>query len=233
MRMDIKFMAIAAGMLTSMQVHALSLGFSSTTSDLTDPDLLDATMDLDVTANGADSGGDLLTITLDNMSDTTGLPDDPDNGFTLSEAYFNFSGSHSLFALDPASQGDASLSFDTNADGFGRYDVKLDLGAGNAGLAPGDSDSWTIDLGDTGFTDTDFEEWSSIPPGETQAIAALFFSKGPCDPEITSCVEDSAFSIPGTSDGTLPPSSIPVPAAIWLFSSGLFGLVMAARRRAG
>jgi len=143
-------------------------------------------------------------------------------GFTLSEAFFNFTGDSSLLVLDPASQGTATLSTDTSADGFGTFGVKLDLVVpGNDGLLPGTSGMWTIDLGGNGFTMSDFNLLSDPSPGNNPQLAALFFSRGPCDPEITaSCVEDSAYSAP-----------VPVPAAVWLFGSGLLGLIGVARRK--
>ena len=176
------------------QAQALTINFSGESSDATDPGFLTAIMDLDVTTNGATSGNDLLIVTLANLSDTTGQSGSQNGGFTLSEAFFNFTGTSSSLVFDPVlPQGtpNAGLTFDQSADGFGTFDVKLDLDvSNNNGLLPNTSGAWKIDLGGTGFSMADFNLLSDPQPGMNPQLAALFFSKGPCDPGITdSCVE--------------------------------------------
>lgn len=213
------------------QAQALTINFSGGTSDATNPGLLTAIMDLDVTTNGATSGNDLLTVTLANLSDTTGEIGSQNGGFTLSEAFFNFTGDSSLLIFDPVPQGTPNPVLTTNesADGFGTFDVKLDLAdTSNDGLLPNFEGFWHIDLGGTGFSMADFNLLSDPQPGNNPQLAALFFSKGSCDPEepFSSdpglCTEDSAYASP---------SPVPVPAAVWLFGSGLLGLVGMARRK--
>jgi len=214
------------------QAQALTINFSGESSDATDPGFLTAVMDLDVTSTGATSGNDLLTVTLANLSDTTGQLGSQNGGFTLSEAFFNFTGDSSLLALDlilPQGTPNAGLTTDKNADGFGTFDVKLDLDvSNNDGLLPNFSGAWKIDLGGTGFSMADFNLLSDSPPGNNLQLAALFFSKGPCDSEEpfpgdpSLCTEDSAYAAP---------SVVPVPAAVWLFGSGLLGLAGMARRK--
>ena len=206
------------------QAQALTINFSGESSDATNPGFLTAIMNLDVTAT---SGNDLLTVTLDNLSDTTGEIGSQNGGFTLSETFFNFTGDSSALALDPAAQGSATLSTNQSADGFGTFDVKLDFVVpGNDGVLPGATGIWTIDLGGTGFSMADFNLLSDPQPGNNPQLAALFFSKGPCDSEEPNagdpslCMEDSAYAAP-----------VPVPAAVWLFGSGLLGLVGMARRK--
>ncbi|MGD8852167.1 MAG: hypothetical protein PVI28_07130 [Gammaproteobacteria bacterium] len=214
--------ALFGGILVSSSVSAFSLTFSGASSDSTNVDFLDATLDLSVSNAG---GNDLLSLTLTNLSDTSSTGTDPDDGFTISQVFFNFSGTSTL-TIDTDPLGAASLAFDQPADGFGTFDVLLDLGAGNDGLLPnppaGNTATWIIDLGGTGFTENDFDlESDPLGPGGMTSTAALFFTQGPCDPEITdSCVEDSAFG-----------SVVPVPAAVWLFGSGLLGLLGLSRRR--
>ena len=207
------------------QAQAMTINFSGETSDATNPGLLTAIMELDVTVGGATSGNDLLTVTLSNLSDTTGVTGSQNGGFTLSEAYFNFTGDSSLLSLDPSlPQGlpNSSLSTNVSADGFGTFDVKLDLvPISNDGLLPNVGGAWKIDLGGNGFSIADFNLLSDPQPGNNPQLAALFFSKGPCDPEITGCTEDSAYAAP----------VVPVPAAVWLFGSGLLGLIGVARRK--
>ena len=205
------------------QAQALTINFSGESSDATDPGFLTAVMDLDVTSTGATSGNDLLTVTLANLSDTTGQPGSQNDGFTLSEAFFNFTGDSSLLTFDPVPQGtpNAGLTTNTNADGFGTFDVKLDLDvSNNDGLLPNFEGFWHIDLGGTGFSMANFNLPSDPMPGNNPQLAALFFSKGPCDSEELGCVEDSAYAAP-----------VPVPAAVWLVGSGLLGLVSMAKRK--
>ena len=192
------------------QAQALTINFSDISSDLTDPSLLSATMVLEVTNTG---GNDLLNMTITNLS----------NDFKLAEAFINFTGDNSLLTLDTVPAGFSStLSFDTTADGFGTFDIMLDLDSMNNGLAINQSETWIIDLGVTGVTTEDFNLLSG-PPGNKQQLAALKFTQGPCDPEVVgACVEDSAYG-----GGSV----VPVPAAVWLFGSGLLGLVGVARRK--
>jgi hypothetical protein len=209
------------------QAQALSVGFSFATSDATDPSVLDATLDLTVSNIG---GNDILTVKITNDSDTDGAlgeGDVPIDGFTINQIFFNTTLDTSEWSGPTPS---ASMTFGESANGFGTFGVLLD----GLSVEPlGGMGSWDIDLGVTGVDEiADFDLWSTLPPGDIQAVAALKFVQGPCDPEILdSCVEDSAFAIPGTSDGEEPPSSVPVPAAVWLFGSGLLGLVGVARRK--
>jgi hypothetical protein len=186
------------------QAQALTLNFSDMSSDETDAALLDATLDFSITANAADGGSDLLTLTLDNQ---TTAP----NAYTIDDLFFNFTGDSSLFSFDSSNSGSGALSAGPiTADGFGEFDSTI----GGFGLASGGTEVWQIDLGANGITMADFDVLSTIPPGEFRKTAALKFVQGPGD--------DSAFG--GVS-------TVPVPAAVWLFGSGLLGLVGIARRK--
>lgn len=187
---------------------ALVYVFSDVSSDATPASDLDATLTFNITAGGSGTLNDLLTLTLDNQ---TTAP----NTFSINEVYFNFTGNHGGFSME---SGSGTLNHGpTPADGFGNFDIKLD----GFLLAAGGTSIWEIDLGLTGVVDSDFNDLSTIPPGDTPYFAALKFVQGPCDPEVTGeCVEDSAFG-----------AVVPVPAAVWLFGSGLLGLVGMARRK--
>ena len=178
---------------------ALVYTFSDLSSDATPASDLDATLTFTVVSGGSATFNDLLTLTLDNQ---TTAP----NAFNINEVYFNFTGDHSGFSLE---SGIATLNHGpTPADGFGDFDIKLD----GFTLVSGGASVWTIDLGLTGVTESYFNDLSSIPPGDTQTLAALKFVQGPGD--------DSAFG-----------AVVPVPAAVWLFGSGLLGLIGVARRK--
>jgi hypothetical protein len=205
----LKVFTIAAFGLISLQANAaLVYVFSDFSSDLTPASDLDATLTFSVTSTAALSGNDLLTLTLDNQTTAPST-------FSINEIYFNFSGSHGGFTIE---SGTGTLNHGpTPADGFGNFDIKLD----GFLLASGDTKMWEIDLGMTGVVDSDFRDLSSIPPGDTQTLAALKFVMGPEDPELPGTgIEDSAFG-----------AVVPVPAAVWLFGSGLLGLAGVARRR--
>ena len=149
------------------------------------------------------SGNDLLTLTLENL--TTGV-----NAYTIDELFFNFTGDTAAFSFDSGNTGFGALSTTPiGADGFGVFDVNI---MGFA-LAAGDTEVWQIDLGLAGISGADFNVLSTNPPGDRTATAALKFMQGPGD--------DSAYGA----------SVVPVPAAAWLFGSGLLGLVGIARRK--
>lgn len=186
------------------QAQALTINFSDMSSDETDAALLDATLTFNVTSGGATNGDDLLTLTLENL--TTGV-----NAYTIDELFFNFTGDTAAFSFDSGNTGFGALSTTPiGADGFGVFDVNI---MGFA-LAAGDTEVWQIDLGLTGIFGADFNVLSTNPPGDRTATAALKFVQGPGD--------DSAYGA----------SVVPVPAAVWLFGSGLIGLAGIARRKA-
>ena len=200
------FAAIAFGLFSLQANAALVYVFSDLSSDATPASDLNATLTFNVTAGASATFNDLLTLTLDNQ---TTAP----SAFTINEVYFNFTGNHGGFSIE---SGPGVLNHGpTPADGFGDFDIKLD----GFLLASGGTSMWSIDLGLTGVTDSDFNDLSIIPPGDTQTLAALKFVQGPDDPEAPGS-EDSAFG-----------AVVPVPAAVWLFGSGLLGLVGVARRK--
>lgn len=210
----LKFFTIAAFGLFSLQANAaLVYTFSDLSSDATPASDLDATLSFSVAST---TGNDVLTLTLENQ---TTAP----SAFTIDELYFNFTGDSSLIDFDSANTGSGKL-FNTgsrNAANFGSFDVQIGGPANNQGiaLASGGTETWLIDLGATGITSADFNLLSTNPPGDTEAFAALKFVQGPDDPEKPG-FEDSAFG-----------AVVPVPAAVWLFGSGLLGLVGVARRK--
>lgn len=200
------FAVIAVGFFSQQATAALVYTFSDLSSETgevndipTPVGVLNATLSFSITALGSSSSNDLLTLTLDNQ---TTAP----NAFSINEVYFNFTGNHGGFSID---SGTATLNHGPiPGDGFGAFDIKLD----GFSLASGGTSVWTIDLGLTGVTDSDFNDLSSIPPGDTQTLAALKFVQGPSD--------DSAFG-----------AVVPVPAAVWLFGSGMLALAGVARRK--
>ena len=49
----------------------------------------------------------------------------------------------------------------------------------------------------------------------------------------SACITPGSGNISGTGDCSIPVSAVPVPAAVWLFGSGLLGLIGISRRRLG
>ena len=187
------------------QAQASTYTLSDVSSDETLASVLDATISFDVTAGAADGGDDLLTITLFNQ---TTAPD----AYAINEVYFNFTGASSLFGFDSTNTGAGVLN-DNNvpdsADGFGDFDAHIT----GFELASGGAEVWQIDLATVGIAMSDFDVLSSIPPGDIRAFVALKFVQGPGD--------DSAYGA----------AVVPVPAAVWLFGSGLLGLIGVSRRK--
>jgi hypothetical protein len=235
--------ALVTGLFTlilATRVEAFTLTFSAFASDSdADVGLLDATLSLVVAGAAGATGNDLLIIDLANH---TVVP----NAYTLSEVYLNYTGAAdpSAFTLVTDPLGDGALTAGTktvgngnkelaqepHAGGFGYYDILLDLSTppgANDGLAAGDSATWEIDLGGTGFDALDFGPLSTTKsPNQVAGAAALKFTQGPGG--------DSAFVLPAlTDDPRVRPNSvaavIPEPTSGLLIASAL--VVLARRRR--
>lgn len=190
------------GMLLFVGLSQVQAALVYTFSDLSS----DATpaSDLDATLTFEVTAGGSATFN-DLLTLTLANQTTAPNAFNINEVYFNFTGNHGGFSIDSG----ATLNHGpTPADGFGNFDIKLD----GFLLAPGGTSVWMIDLGLTGITASDFNDLSTTPPGDTQTFAALKFVQGTGD--------DSAFG-----------AVVPVPAAVWLFGSGLLGLIGVARRK--
>lgn len=197
---------LAAGLLLGGPTQALTLTFSDVSSNGIPAADLNASLDFSV-------AGSSLTLTLANLTHANVAPA---QSYYVNQIYFNFAGDASGFAIV---SGPGSLLFDplsTQPNGYGRFDVRLDLGTAadvpDLRVAPGALETWTIDLGVIA-TDADFAVFSSLPPGDQPAIAALKFVGGSLD-------DASAFG-----------AVVPVPAAAWLLGSALVGLGAFARTR--
>jgi hypothetical protein len=106
-----------------------------------------------------------------------------------------------------------------NSDGFGLFDAQVDTG----GTARQDPLTFTV-------ADT------TVPAFATGSDKGHFFAlhiTDVCDPASASgeCLPfDGITSFWVAGNETFPPSEVPVPAAVWLFGSGLLGLVGIGRR---
>ena len=222
------------------RAEAFTLTFSAFASDATaDVDLFDATLSLSVATAAGATGNDLLIMDLANQTA-------PPDAYTLAAVYLNYAGGADPFAFTLVSDplGDGSLTagktighgahetvLEPHAGGFGYYSLLLDLSGppgANDGLAAGDSATWAIDLGGTGFTDLDFGILSDTrSANQIGGGAALKFTQGP--------EGQSVFVLPGqSSDPRVAPNSVatvvPEPSSAALIVSVLGGLAWRSRR---
>jgi hypothetical protein len=234
------FLSALVALTVATRAESFTLTFSAFASEpAADVNVLDATLSLSIAVAGGATGNDLLIVDLANLTA-------PPDAYTLSAAYLNYTGGADPFGFTLVSDplGDGTLTagkitghglhtmlHQPHAGGFGYYDLLLDLSGppgANDGLAAGDSATWAIDLGGTGFTDLDFGILSETPSlHQISGAAALKFTQGPDG--------DSVFVLPGLSDDPLVrPNSVatvvPEPTSGLLIGAALVGLAWRGRR---
>ena len=235
--------ALLAGAIVlamGIRAEAFTFTFSAFASDPdANVDVFDATLSLSVATAAGATGHDLLMVDLANQTA-------PPDAYTLAQVYLNYTGGADPFAFTLVSDplGDGSLTagktighgahtavLQPHAGGFGYYSLLLDLSGppgANDGLAAGDSATWAIDLGGTGFTDLDFGALSDTrSANQIGGGAALKFTQGP--------EGQSVFVLPGqSSDPRVAPNSlatvVPEPTSSALTVSALLGLAWRGRR---
>jgi len=172
-----------------------------------------------VTIDSIDVGGGEFDFmfTVDLCGDVTSSPCVGEQ--QIEQFGFNFSGvtltaSNFDFSSNTAGPGDAnwSTNFSANMDGFGTFDVAVEKPAGSA--AAGVDPLMFLITGVTGDSIATYATDGSTggQPNSGSLFSAKVSSTGP-----------GAFIGGG--------SPVPVPAAVWLFGSGLLGLIGLARRK--
>lgn len=167
---------------------------------------------LQVTLTESGSGIDFLVKTLDPLNSIAG------DNFGIQKFGFNFTGNtpYEISGLPD----DWKVTKDKRMDGFGRYDIRLQ-GTGHAR-----TDALSFTVGGVALADFDdfFAahvagfEWCKIDTEELDGKSSKHQWCGDKD-----CVSSAYFG------GNTP---VPLPAAAWLFGSGLTGLLgLASRRR--
>jgi hypothetical protein len=227
----------------------------SVTNDIPNDGTTYATVTIDDEGLVSDGGGGFISDGLINFEVATGAYWDgkEDDGFGIQSFGFNLGGvATELEAADvdtstlPSNWGATVNLGGINQDGLGGFDVTVNkTGTGQPNRQ--DPLVFSIDLGgDQSVTDDIFDYiHNSIPGANGSFLFAVhiagFLDQNPLDPiDGVDCSGDAGATEGcnvltsawfGTEPGTIPPSEIPVPAAIWLFGSGLLGLVGIARRR--
>ena len=157
-----------------------------------------------LTENGS-GGVDFLVQTLDALNDIAG------HHFGIQKFGFNFT-SNTLYEITGLPDY-WKVKKDKKMDGFGRYDIRLQ----GKGKARTDSLSFTV--GGVGLGD--FDSFFAAH------VAGFKWCPDIGDKKQNWCSGKGCVSSAYFGGGT----PVPIPPAVWLFSSGLLGLIGVARRR--
>jgi hypothetical protein len=198
-------LGVAAALLTSgTAAQATTITLSTASSDETDPNLLSATFEFQIT------GATELTLTVTN--DTTSP-----NAYNINQIFFNAAGNIAGLGLDSAThsaEGDvtgawAPVDVNTMVNGFGVFDFGLTDGVGETDpsvIGENEFVTFKFSISGTGpFDMTDFKVENA-----KGFLAAAKFVSGPGD--------DSAFG------------AVPEPSTALLLGLGLGGLTWASRK---
>ena len=201
-----------------------------------------------VTNNIPNDGTTYATVTIDDMVSsgvinfTVALSsywdDKIDSGFGIQSFGFNLGGAATgLMASDitatlPSNWG---IGFNENQDGLGNFDVTIGK-TGNGQPNRQDPLLFSIDLGGDSISDYVYDSIAGANGSFLFAVhIAGFLDQNPLDPVVDGTC--------GTLDANNPDCNlltsvwvgsntvVPVPAAVWLFGSGLIGLIGVARRK--
>jgi hypothetical protein len=196
----------------------------------------------DDTLDAYGSNGVRLTLTTLNLTSTE---------YVL-QWLFNFTGDASLLMFNVVNNTDAPPTA-TNAgndaypgDGGGAYDLQFAFtnASGADRFTNGEMIVYDIYTASTAIGADDFDDVSSNPPGEQNFLSAAQIGGILLDPNDDAtagiCLAGNPEWTPEDgydcgsgwiAGGYTPQSVVPVPPAVWLFGTGLLGLVGVARRK--
>ena len=235
--------ALGAALLVSCTIcsgaaSAASVSYYLNQSNVTGlPDgtnYLKVTLD-DNTPSSTPTYDNLITFTVEVLGSLT--PDG--SNFGIQSFGFNLAGNASLSAGDISGLDSLwSVGFDQNLDGFGLHDVAVSDG----GQQRKDPLTFSIDVNGDSFGDyfdssqpggqgpswfsahvADIRTYTGTDNGDSSGI--------PCTLPGDGCIELSSAWFGSQGGGGRPPAAIPVPAAVWLFGSGILALTGVARTR--
>jgi len=216
---------LAAGIFGASAANAVSVSYflDQTNEDPTLPDGINyLIVTLDNNTISPTSGFDnLITLTVSKVPGafTEG------NNFGIQSFGFNNPGgnlpaSAASAIIDTPSGWSTNGPPPSNQDGFGDFDWTVSGGGSNRQ----DPLVFSIDLdGDV------FADYLGPSSGTAGQVNAWFAAHVASFTNSTSSGADSAFF--GGGDEGFPPNAVPLPAAVWLFGSGLLGMIAIARRR--
>ena len=213
-----------------------------------------------VTNDIPNDGTTYATVTIDDMgaaglinftvATSTYWDGKEDSGFGIQSFGFNLDGAATGLVADdvvnlPVENWLANVPGGSQ-DGLGMFDAVITKGTG-PGFVRQDPLEFSIDLGgDQGVTDDIFDYVADSVAGANGSYLfavhiAGFLDQNPLDPDQgVDCSGDAGATEGcnvltsvwvGAPEGFPPAGVVPVPAAVWLFGSGLLGLVGVARRR--
>lgn len=225
------------------------------TNDIPNDGTTYATVTIDDDGQISDGNGGFISDGLINFEVATGAywVGKEDSGFGIQSFGFNLTGAATgLVAADvdgstlPSNWG-ATVNLDSlNQDGLGGFDVTINK---TGTMSPNRQDPlvFSIDLGlDQSTTDDIFDYIANSIAGANgsflfAAHIAGFVDQNLLEPDAgADCSGDAGATEGcnvltsawfGTPEGFPPAGVVPVPAAVWLFGSGLLGLVGIARRK--
>ena len=222
MRLSFKKHVLPAAMLlaavAAVPAHAAIVTFNYTEHFGSDPVVSTDFLATAVFDDGGSAGSVTLTITTGNIgeADITGMYFNlvNDSQATLDNLFFSYSSGESASSIDATTNAH-------KADGDGFYDIWFTY-VNNTFNA---NETSVYDITGTDLTASDFNVYGEPAgpgnPGPFLSVAR--FQSTPCVVGVGTCTKPN--------DGSDWVGAVPVPAAVWLFGSGLLGMVGIARRK--